>query len=139
MFSLDRFPGGEDRIFSNIKRSNHINDNVSLYSKILSRETGNTDFLKIHFHTFRHYAISWHYFKSKDLVETQRFARHCNVMNTLKYIHVVTSWIKEGEYDVVFTQDKAEFSKFLSEGYTLIEKTEWGYCLRKPKLFVKIN
>jgi hypothetical protein len=33
----------------------------------------------------------------------------------------------------VFSDDKEELSKFLSEGYTLIHKTEWGYCFRKPK------
>lgn len=31
---------------------------------------GFPDFLKIHFHTFRHFAISWYYFKTKGIVET---------------------------------------------------------------------
>lgn len=103
------------------------------YKKILARETGNNDFLKIHFHTFRHYAISWHYFKTKDIVETQRFARHCNISNTLKYVHIVKSWIKDNQYDVVYAEDKQELTKYLSEGYSLVTKTDWGYCLSKPK------
>ena len=124
-----------ERIFT-IKKPRYINDKVWKYRQILAKETGNPDFLKIHFHTFRHYAISWHYFKTKDIVETQRFARHCNIQNTLKYVHIVKSWIKENEFNVVYAEDKAELTKYLAEGFELVTKTEWGYCLRKPKTIV---
>ena len=129
---LLQLPKTEDRIF-NYKDADNINDFIEDYRKRLAKETGNPDFLKIHFHTFRHYAISWHYFKTKDIVETQRFARHCNIQNTLRYVHIVKSWIKENEYDVVYAEDKAELTKYLTEGYELVTKTEWGYCLKKPK------
>ena len=130
---LMQLPRVEDRIFTSIKRSDRISESIHDYGKILVRETGNGDFLKIHFHTFRHFAISWKYFKCKDIVETQRFARHCNINNTLRYVHIVKAWIKENCYDVVYSTDKQEFSKYLQEGYELVQKTEWGYCLRKPK------
>jgi hypothetical protein len=52
---------------------------------------------------------------------------------TLRYVHIVKAWIKEDQYDVVYTDDKVELSKYLSEGYELVTRTEWGYCLRKPK------
>ena len=133
---LMQIPKTDSRIFTNLKSANGINESIEDYRKILARETGNIDFHKIHFHTFRHFAISWKYFRCKDIVETQRFARHCNIQNTLRYVHIVKSWIKENEYDVVYTTDKVEFSKYLAEGYDLIEKTEWGYCLRKPKFIV---
>jgi integrase len=87
---LLQIPRKGDRIF-NIKSAENINDSVDDYKKRLAKETGNADFLKIHFHTFRHYAISWKYFKTKDVIETQRFARHCNIQNTLKYVHIVKS------------------------------------------------
>ncbi len=122
-----------ERIFWNIKDPENINDSIDDYRQRLAKETGNQDFLKIHFHTFRHYAISWHYFKTKDIVETQRFARHCNINNTLKYVHIVKSWIKSNEFDVVYAGDKTELTKYLSEGYSLVTKTDWGYCLNKPK------
>ena len=130
---LLQIPKTTDRIFSNLKDPNNINDGIEDYRKRLAKETGNTDFHKIHFHTFRHYAISWTYFKTKDIVETQRFARHCNINNTLRYVHIVKAWIKENQYDVAYSTDKQEFTKYISEGYELIDKTEWGYCLRKPK------
>jgi len=122
-----------ERIFWNIKDPENINDSIDDYKQRLAKETGNQDFLKIHFHTFRHYAISWHYFKTKDIVETQRFGRHCNIANTLKYVHIVKSWIKSNEYDVVYAMDKTELTKYLCEGYSLITKTDWGFCLTKPK------
>ena len=122
----------KNKIFSQ-KTPNGLNDSLRDYVERLSRETGNTDFLKIHFHSLRHFAISWEYFKTKNIVETQRFARHCNIQNTLKYVHIVKLWIKENEYDVVYAVDKVELTKYLSEGYILITKTEWGYCLTKPK------
>ncbi len=61
-------------------------------------ETGNINFLKIHFHTLRHFAISWFYFKTKDIVKTKEFARHHSIQNTLKYVHIVETWVKENEY-----------------------------------------
>ncbi|MEM3356492.1 MAG: tyrosine-type recombinase/integrase [Candidatus Bathyarchaeia archaeon] len=130
---LMQLPKDANRIF-NLKKSRYLNDSLRKYRQILAKETGNPDFNKIHFHTFRHFAISWHYFKTKDIVETQRFARHCNIQNTLRYVHIVKSWIRENEFDVVYAEDKIELTKYLSEGYELIAKTEWGYCLRKPKL-----
>ena len=121
-----------DKIF-NYKKPEHINDAIRDYRRRLAKETGNPDFLKIHFHTFRHFAISWFYFRTKDPVATQRFARHHSIQNTLKYIHIVKRWVKEDEYNVVYANTKEELTKYLSEGYELVAKTEWGYCLRKPK------
>ena len=132
---LLQIPRTGDRIFS-LKSAEHINDSVDDYKKRLAKETGNTDFLKIHFHTFRHYAISWKYFKTKDVIETQRFARHCNIQNTLKYVHIIKAWVKNNEFDVVYAADKAELTKYLSEGYAFTTKTEWGYCLTRPKSLV---
>jgi integrase len=131
---LMQLPKKGERVFS-FKKARYFNDFLWKYKHILARETGNTDFLKVHFHTFRHFAISWHYFKTKDIVETQRFARHCNIQNTLRYVHIVKAWVKENEYDVVYAESKEELTKYLSEGYELVAKTEWGYCLRKPKTF----
>jgi integrase len=133
---LMQIPKTSDKIF-NLKHARTINDWMKNYLKRLAKETGNNDFLKIHFHTLRHFAISWHYFKTKDIVDTQRFARHCDIKNTMRYIHIIKSWIRENEYDVVFTEDKTELSKFLSEGYEFVVKTEYGYCLRKPKCLIQ--
>jgi hypothetical protein len=67
------------------------------------------------------------------VVDTQRFARHCRIENTLRYVHIVKQWISENEYDVVYAEAKEELTKYLSEGYELVTKTEWGYCLRRPE------
>jgi len=129
---LMQIPRNGERIF-NLKKPRYINDSLRKYKIRLAKETGNQDFLKIHFHTLRHFAISWKYFKTKDIVETQRFARHCNIQNTLKYVHIVKSWIQENQYDVVYAESKEDLTKYLSIGYELVARTEWGYCLRKPK------
>jgi integrase len=131
-----QIPKTSDKIF-NLKHARTINDWMKNYIKRLAKETGNNDFLKIHFHTLRHFAISWHYFKTKDIVDTQRFARHCDIRNTLKYVHIIKLWIRENEYDVVYATDKEELTKYLKEGYELLTKTEWGYCLRKPKCLIQ--
>jgi hypothetical protein len=51
----------------------------------------------------------------------------------LRYVHIVKSWVKDNEFDVVYATDKTELSKYLGEGFTLATKTDWGYCLTKPK------
>ncbi|MEM2939469.1 MAG: site-specific integrase [Candidatus Bathyarchaeia archaeon] len=126
---LSQLPRSNERVF-NYADSRYLNDFVRDYRKRLFKETNNPDFLKIHFHTFRHYAISWFYFKTKDIVATQRFARHSNIQNTLRYVHIVQSWIRENEYNVVYAESKEELTKYLSEGYEYVTKTEWGYCLK---------
>jgi integrase len=68
---LMQLPRTQDRIFTNVKSSERINESVEDYRNILARETGNPDFHKIHFHTFRHYAISMKYFKTKDIIEAR--------------------------------------------------------------------
>ena len=130
---LMKIPKKAERIFK-FKNVKYFNNALWRYRQILAEETGNSDFLKIHFHTFRHFAISWKYFKTKDIVETQRFARHCNIQNTLRYVHIVKSWVRENEFDVVYAVEKEELAKYLSDGYEFVAKTEWGYCLRKPKM-----
>lgn len=130
---LSQLPRSNEKVF-NYADSRYLNDFVRDYRKRLAKETNNPDFLKIHFHTFRHFAISWYYFKTKDIVATQRFARHCNIQNTLRYVHIVQSWTRENAYDVVYAQTKDELTKYLSEGYEYVTKTEWGYCLRRLKL-----
>ena len=59
-----------ERIFSSIFHPEHMSDRLNVYAKQLAKETGNENFKKIHFHTFRHYAISWFYFKTKDTFKT---------------------------------------------------------------------
>ncbi len=130
---LLQIPKKGQRIFAEVLTSEALNDNIRDYKKRLAKETGNQDFLRIHFHTFRHFAISWQYFKTKDIVDTQRFARHCNITNTLRYIHIVKSWVKANEYNVVYADSKEELTRYLADGYSLVTKTEWGYCLNKPK------
>ncbi len=130
---LMQIPRTGERIFSEILHSDRMNDTIAGYRRRLAKETGNPDFLKIHFHTFRHFAISWKYFKCKSPEETKRFARHCNYQNTETYIHIVKAWIKSDEFDVVYAESKDELTKYLSEGFQLVTQTEWGYCLNRPK------
>lgn len=85
---LSRIPRRGERIFR-VKSPVNIGKNIRQYRRILFNETGNPDYLKIHFHTLRHFAISWFYFKTRDIVATQRFARHYNIQNTLRYVHIV--------------------------------------------------
>ncbi len=44
--------------------------------------------------------------------------------------------LKKMNMDVVYAETKEELTKYLQEGYELVTKTEWGYCLRKPKIIV---
>ena len=132
---LMQIPRTSERIFPQ-KTSRHLNDRIIDYRQHLSKETGNQDFNKLHFHSLRHFSISMKYFRTKDIVETQRFARHCNINNTMRYVHIIKGWIKENEFDVVYATTQQELTKYLSEGFELTTKTEWGYCLKKPKSLI---
>lgn len=65
---------------------------------------------------FRHFAISWHYFKTKDIVKTQRFARHRNIQSTPHSVHIVKSWIKENDYGLVCAESKRS-PDYVLDGY----------------------
>jgi integrase len=131
---LIQIPRKSERIFYTVFHPEHMNDRINYYAKLLAKETGNDNYKKIHFHTFRHYAISWYYFKCKDPFMTQRYARHHSIINTQKYVHFVNEfWVKSKECDVVYAENKEELTRCLSEGFSLVTKTDWGYCLSKPK------
>lgn len=75
------------------------------------------------------------YLRTKDILHVKELLGHVNIMNTMKYVHIAKSMIREQEFDVVFTRDKAELAAKLSEGYEFVASTEFEHCLRKPKQF----
>ncbi|MEM3378320.1 MAG: hypothetical protein QW674_05180, partial [Candidatus Bathyarchaeia archaeon] len=83
--------------------------------------------------TFRHWKATMEYVRTKDILHVKELLGHVSITNTMKYVHTAKSMIRENEYDVVFTQDKAELAAKLAEGYEYVANTEFGHCLRKPK------
>jgi integrase len=57
--------------------------------KKLAAEEGNLDYLKVHFHSFRHYFATKVYLATKDLVLVKELLGHERIEDTMIYVHIV--------------------------------------------------
>ena len=123
--------GNPSRFFEELE---HFARNYCKVRKRIAERQHNPRLNQISLRTFRHYKATMEYVRTKDILHVKELLGHVNIQNTLKYVHIAKTIIKEPVYDVVFTTDKAELATKLAEGYEYIAETKFGYCLRKPKL-----
>ncbi|MGB9841284.1 MAG: tyrosine-type recombinase/integrase [Candidatus Bathyarchaeales archaeon] len=111
----------------------HFARNYCKLRRCIAQRLHNPRLNLISLKTFRHWKATMEYVRTKDILHVKELLGHVNIQNTMKYVHIAKSIIKDQEYDVVFTQDKAELAAKLAEGYEYVAHTEFGHCLRKPK------
>ena len=105
--------------------------NFQQQKKKIAEKLGIPEIKEIHFHSFRHFKATITYHKTKDLLKVKQLLGHRSITSTLVYTKILENE-KEKHYTVKFVETKEELEKLLTEGFELVSKTEWGYCLRKP-------
>ena len=127
-------PSGKPERFHN--ELEHFARNFCKVRKRVAERLLNPRINLISLRTFRHWKATLEYARTKDILHVKELLGHVNIQNTLKYVHLAKTVMKEQEYDVIFAQDRETLKAKLAEGYEYVAKTEWGYCLRKPKMSV---
>jgi integrase len=64
-------------------------------------------------HSCRHSGITDFYLKTKDIILTQKYARHRSIKSTMQYIHTTEEQLKEAIQSSVLKHDPEEFKEFL--------------------------
>ena len=77
----------DGRIFT-IKAKN-LQNTLRRVVRKLAIETGDQNYLKVHFHSFRHYFATKVYLATKDLVLVKELLGHESIEDTMIYVHIV--------------------------------------------------
>lgn len=102
----------------------------------IADKLGNPNLRKITLKTFRHFKGTMTYYKTKDIVYTQRVLGHKNIKNTMRYIHLAQVLFKnEQEYITKVARNVKEACSLIEAGFEYVtgEYDDGGKIFRKLK------
>lgn len=124
MLRILKLPKKTDKIFgSGVAVKDSITNTLITARRQLAFSFSNPRFLKIHFHTLRHWAITMYAHKVKDPFEVQRFARHKDMKCTQRYIHYEQTIFQSSDKDewtIGHARTLQEATDFLQVGFDYI-------------------
>jgi hypothetical protein len=97
----------------------------------LSKKLQQPQLKMIRLYDLRHFFGSMTYYKTKDIVYTQRMMGHKNIQNTLRYVHLVG--LDNGEFICKVAKTLAEASELIEQGFEFVCDMEDAKLFRKPK------
>jgi integrase len=97
----------------------------------IADKLGNPNLRKITLKTFRHFKGTMTYYKTKDIVYTQRVLGHKNIKNTLVYIHLVN--FESDEYIAKVATNLEEACQLIEAGFEYVTEMEEAKIFRKRK------
>jgi integrase len=117
--------------FSKLKRTNDKIFNVSDKSinntfievrKRTAERTGNTRFLRIHLHTFRHWKATMEYHKTKDIIHVKQLLGHKSITSTMTYINIEQALYNynSDEWTTKVAHNIEEETKLIEANFTLV-------------------
>ena len=91
----------------------------------------------IRLYDLRHFFGSMTYWKTKDIVYTQRLMGHRNIKNTLRYVHLV-NFDKE-EFIVKVARTVKEACQLIEQGFEYVTEIDGVKLFRKPEQFLSFH
>ena len=96
-----------------------------------AKKLGNPNFLKIHFHTFRHWKATMEYHKTKDILHVMQILGHRSINNTLIYTHLVN--FRDDDYTAKIAHSEQEVCQLIESGFEFVCDYEGNKVFRKRK------
>jgi integrase len=124
-------PKKSDRVFGNASRHSYETQFLKL-RKRLARQLNNPTFLRITFHTIRHWKATMLYHQTKDILYVMKFLGHKNIRNTLIYTQLIEFGV-EDQYHVKVAKTLDEACKLAEAGFEYFTKIEGAQVFRKRK------
>jgi integrase len=121
-----RLPRKDKRVFPGVVNS--LRTNFGKVRKRLSLKLENPRLLKIHFHSFRHWFATKTYWKTRDILYTQKVLGHRDLQSTLRYTQLV-EWKAEDTYHSKAARNTTEAELLVSEGWEYVLTTPDGVML----------
>jgi len=88
----------------------------------LAMKLSNPRLLQVHFHTFRHWGACRTYWRTKDILFTQRLLGHRSLTSTLRYVQLV-NWENENEFHVKAIKTAKETEDLVASGWDYVTTT----------------
>jgi integrase len=108
-----RLPRKDRQVFPGVVNS--LRTNFGKVRKRLSFKLENPRLLKIHFHSFRHWFACKTYWKTRDILYTQKVLGHRDLQSTLRYTQLV-EWKAEDSYHSKAVKSTMEAEQLIAEG-----------------------
>jgi integrase len=112
-------------------KGKHIKRNYQKLRNNLAEKLGDSRLRKISLGIFRHYFGTMTYYKTKDIIYTQRVLGHKNIQNTMVYIHMIN--FESDEYICNVSNNIDEAIKLLEFGFEYVTDYEGKKLFRKRK------
>jgi len=120
--------GLDDRLFS--KRKTMVRKFIKIRRRI-AEKLKRPELLRITLYSFRHYFGTMTYYRTKDILYTQRQLGHRNIKNTLIYTHLVN--FASEEYVSKVAQTLEEICGLIEAGFEYIAQKDGLMYFRKRK------
>jgi len=132
---LNNLPKKSEKIF--ICSSKKImNTNFYMQRKRIAKKLSNPRFLKITFHTLRHWKATMEYHKTKDILYVMKTLGHKAIQSTLIYIDLergIFNSPKNDEYTVRVAKTLDEACNLLEAGFEYVTNMDDAKIFRKRK------
>ena len=130
---LCKLPRTKKTIFSN---ANFMRSNFFIQRRKLADRTATPNFLKIHFHTFRHWKATMEQHRTKDPWHVKMTMGHKSITSTEKYIHIEKMLYDEDtndQFTVKVADSMEEAVKLMEVGFEHHAKIDGHNLFRKRK------
>jgi integrase len=124
-------PKKSERVFGNASRHSYESQFL-LLRKRLVRQLNNPTFLRITFHTIRHWKATMLYHRTKDILYVMKFLGHKNIKNTLIYTQLV-EFEAEDQYHVKVARTLKEACELAKAGFEYFTEIEGAQVFRKRR------
>jgi len=112
--------------------SSCLRSNFYRQRKRASYKLANSNFMKIHFHTFRHWKATMEYHKTRDILHVKRLLGHRNINSTLIYTQLIENTASEDFHFSTAENDK-EAKPLIEKGFEYVATTPQGVMLFKKR------
>ncbi len=129
-YMLNNLPKNSNLIFGYIKLV-HFSSNFAIQRRKIALKLQNPRLNQIHFHTLRHWKASTEYQKTRDIIHVQRMLGHKSIMNTMKYVHLVT--FQSDEYHCKTAKSLEEATSLIEAGFEYVTELDGCKLFRKRK------
>lgn len=110
-----------------------------LQKRKIAKKLCNSEILKVHFHSFRHWKATTEYHETHDLIHVQEMLGHKNIEVTRGYIYIEKALYKKTESDqfhIKVTAEQTEIMKLMETGFEFVfqdQKTAYRTLERGDK------
>lgn len=121
---------GQQRIW--MASNSCLRSNFYRQRKRASYKLKNPNFMKIHFHTFRHWKATMEYHKTRNILHVKELLGHRNINSTLIYTQLIENAVSE-DFHFATAKDDKEARPLIEKGFEYVATTPQGVMLFKKR------